>query len=217
MRTITIASRKGGVGKSTIAAHLGVQATLTGKKVALIDCDSQGSLAAWWNERQADEPIFVKTDLSSLGECIQELKGAKIDYLFIDTPPAISQLIRNVASVSDLIIVPVKPSPHDLRAVAGTIDLIEPFEKPMVFVINSAIKRARLTSEAAIALSQHGTVSPAVLHHRVDFSSSMIDGRTVQELNAKSSSAQEVEKLWDYVLTRLRKCDNNEIRIKSEA
>ena len=38
---------------------------------------------------------------------------------------------------------------------------------------------ARITGQAAIALSQHGTVAPSIIHHRTEFASSMIDDRTV--------------------------------------
>ncbi|HRW30562.1 MAG TPA: hypothetical protein P5227_11235, partial [Emcibacteraceae bacterium] len=65
--------------------------------------------------------------------------------------------------------------------------------------------RARITSDAAIALSQHGTVSPATIHQRTDFASSMIDGRTVMEINPESRSSKEIAELWDYVSDRLEK------------
>jgi chromosome partitioning protein len=44
-----------------------------------------------------------------------------------------------------------------------------------------------------------------VLHHRTDFAASMIDGRTVMEVNPSSKSAQEVAELWDYIADRLEK------------
>ena len=59
--------------------------------------------------------------------------------------------------------------------------------------------------EAAIALSQHGTVAPVTLYQRTDFASSMIDGRTVQEIDPKSRSAEEVVALWKYVSAQLKK------------
>ncbi|MBE1616111.1 hypothetical protein IDF54_14745, partial [Flavobacterium sp. SaA2.13] len=67
----------------------------------------------------------------------------------------------------------------------------------------SATARARITGETAVALSQHGTVAPVTLHHRVDFAASMIDGRTVGEVNPDSRSAEEVESLWRYFQDRL--------------
>ena len=75
----------------------------------------------------------------------------------------------------------------------------------MVFVINGAAQRARITAEAAIALSQHGTVAPVTIFQRTDFAASMIDGRTVQELDPASKSAGEVAELWSYLDKQLRK------------
>ncbi|MEO7787234.1 MAG: ParA family protein, partial [Sphingomicrobium sp.] len=43
------------------------------------------------------------------------------------------------------------------------------------------------------------------LHHRTDYAASMIDGRTVMEVDPKSRSAKEVVELWDYISDRLEK------------
>jgi chromosome partitioning protein len=72
-----------------------------------------------------------------------------------------------------------------------------------VFVVNAATPRARISAEAAIALSQHGTVAPVTIHHRTNFAASMIDGRTVMELPGNSRSTREIEHLWDYLGDRL--------------
>jgi chromosome partitioning protein len=61
-----------------------------------------------------------------------------------------------------------------------------------------------------VALSQHGTVAPTTLHQRVDFASSMIDGRTAREVSAGSNSAREVAELWNYVSKRLSKTKGRE-------
>ena len=87
----------------------------------------------------------------------------------------------------------------------ATVELCERAGKPLIFVVNAATARARITSEAAIALSQHGTVAPVTLHHRTDFAASMIDGRTVIEVDPNSNSAREVAALWTYVSERLEK------------
>ena len=206
MRVIAIASQKGGSGKTTLAGHLAVQAERSGAgSVALIDADPQGSLADWWNERESPTPVFVHTSTQRLEQDIEQLKGLGIDLLFIDTPPAITATISDVIRVSDLVLIPTRPSPHDLRSVGRTVELVEAISKPMVFVINAATPRARITSEAAIALSQHGTLAPSIIHQRVDFAASMIDGRTVMELDAISRSAKEIAKLWDYLKNRLER------------
>ncbi|KKC27651.1 plasmid partitioning protein ParA, partial [Sphingomonas sp. SRS2] len=102
-------------------------------------------------------------------------------------------------------VIPTRPSPHDLRAVGATVDLCERANKPLMFVVNAGTPKARITSEAAIALSQHGTVARITLHNRTEFAASMIDGRTVMEVNPGGRSAAEVEQLWAYISDRLEK------------
>ena len=77
--------------------------------------------------------------------------------------------------------------------------------KPLIFVVNAATPKAKITYEAAVALSQHGTVAPVTLHHRTDYAASMIDGRTVMEVDPNGRSAAEVRELWTYISDRLEK------------
>lgn len=204
MQVIVVASQKGGAGKTTLAGHLAVEAERAGAgPVALIDTDRQGSLAAWWNVREAETPLFVGTTFPRLMSDLEALAAKGIKLVFIDTPPAISLAIRDVIVYATLVIVPTRPSPHDLRAVGSTLELIEAAKKPMIFVLNGAAKRAKITSDAAVALSQYGTVAPVTIYHRVDYASSMIDGRTVMELDPTGASAREIGDLWVYVAQRL--------------
>ncbi len=108
-------------------------------------------------------------------------------------------------ALASLVLIPTRPSPYDLRAVGSTIGMAEEAKKKMIFVINGAAQRARITGEAAISLSQHGTVAPVTIFQRTDFASSMIDGRTVQEIDEKNRSAGEIAELWKYVHTHMRK------------
>ena len=206
MRTLVIASQKGGVGKTTIAGHLAVMAESKGAgPVALIDTDPQGSLSSWWNERQAETPVFATVDITNLFDHLKKLEKAGVKLAIIDTPPAVTETIRKVLAVADVVLIPTRPSPHDLRAVGSTVDLVEAAGKRMVFVINGAAQRAKITGEAAIALSQHGTVAPVTLYQRTDFAASMIDGRTAQEIDPASRSTGEITELWSYVSAQLHK------------
>jgi chromosome partitioning protein len=211
MKVIAFAAQKGGTGKTTLSGHVAVEAERKGAgPVALIDTDPQGSLATWWNARSLDTPAFVRTSIATLGEDIEQLRAAGIQLVVIDTPPAMTWAIRDVVSISDLVVVPVRPSPHDLAAAGVTVDLVENLNKPLMFVVNCASKRARITSEAAIALSQHGTVAPTVIGNRTDFASSMIDGRTVMELPKSLLSTKEIDSLWAYIAERLARIASDE-------
>lgn len=205
MKVIVIASRKGGSGKTTLAGHLSVQAERTGDgPTALVDIDPQGSLADWWNTRAAPTPVFVQTTVPRLPEDIGRLRERGIKLLILDTPPALTPVIGDVIRLSDLVVIPTRPSPHDLRSIGATVELVEHLGKPLVFVINGATPRAKITAEAVTILSRHGMLAPVIVHQRVDFASSMIDGRTSMELAGETRSAEEIETLWRYLAQRLR-------------
>ncbi len=206
MRVLALASQKGGSGKTTLSGHLAVQAQRAGAgPVVLIDIDPQGSLSEWWNEREAEYPAFAQTTVARLAADLEVLRQQGFKLAMIDTPPAITVAIQSVIQVAELVLVPTRPSPHDLRAVGATVDICDRAGKPLVFVVNAATPKARITSEAAVALSQHGTVAPITIHQRTDFAASMIDGRTVMETDPNGKSAAEVEALWTYVSDRLEK------------
>ena len=122
MQVIAFASQKGGAGKTTLAGHVAVQAERSGAvPVVLVDADPQGSLADWWNERSAERPAFAQTTVVRLREDIERLRNLGFEFIIIDTPPAITSTISEVIKVSDLVIIPTRPSPHDLRSAGRSI------------------------------------------------------------------------------------------------
>ena len=206
MRTIVIASPKGGTGKSTLTGHLAVEAERQGSgPVAIVDTDPQGTLSDWWNARQAPTPLFAAADIAQLRSHLEALREHGIELVIIDTPPAFTQTTHRTLALADLVVVPVRPSPHDLRAVGAVIEAVEQQGKPFVFVVNAAIPRTHIALDAVRALAQHGKVAPVTLHNRIDFATSMVDGRTAGELNAKSRSADEIAELWIYVNNQLHR------------
>lgn len=208
MQVVVFTSQKGGSGKTTLCGQLAVAAHQNGAgPVALIDTDPQGSLADWWNARPDDTPFFVKTRVERLVEDLEELRMMGLKLVFIDTPPSVTDVIRRIVDEADLVVIPTRPSPHDLRAVGATLDIVDKAGKPLIFAVNGATKRARITGDVAVALSQHGTVAPTTIHHRNDFASSMISGGTVMEKNPKSKSTEEIMQFWSYLAHRLAKLD----------
>lgn len=205
MRIIAVVSRKGGSGKTTITAHIAAQAAQNGKNVAIADADPQGSLAGWWNDRESDDIQYLQATIAELSERRHELEESGIDYLIIDTPPAINDAIRQVVEMADFAVIPTKSSPLDIKGVVPTVDLLMEMEKPMSFVITQVINNAKITGDTAILLSQFGTVAPVQIVNRVDFPSSMIDGRTVLELNASGKSSFEIDKLWEYIESQIER------------
>jgi chromosome partitioning protein len=215
MHVIVLASQKGGPGKTTLAAHLAVAAGAAGDGPAvLLDTDPQGSLSAWWNVRAAEIPVLATTTIADLPAKLAALAAAGYQIAVLDTPPAITEAIGAVVRSADLVLIPTRPSPHDLRAVGSTVDLVRAADKPFVFALTQAKPNARLTVQAIAALSEHGAVAPAIVHDRVDYAGSMIDGRTVQETDPKGRSAAEMAELWRFVRAQLTKSTKTRTRVR---
>jgi len=203
MRTIVIASRKGGAGKTTLATLLAVEAARAGAgPVAIVDLDGMRGLTLWWEARAVEAPVLVSAE-GGPAAALAAARAAGAALAIMDTPPAAAPIVMEAVALADLVVVPVQPSPHDLRAVGATVETARRAGRPVVFVINRTKPRVRLTGEAAIALSQHGTVAPAMLADRAVYASAAIDGRTAPEIEPGAAAASEVTLLWSYVASRL--------------
>lgn len=199
MQTIVLASRKGGSGKSMLTRHLAVQiGAATGGVVAIADADPMQGSTGWWKARQADTPTMIEMT-QGLDAVAATARRMSIDFLIIDTPPSVGDIVREAVAMADLVVVPVQPSPDDLRAVGSTVKLIKDLRKRMVFTINRVKPRVRLTGQAAITLSQHGTIAPVMIADRSAYAASGTDGRTAPELDPSGDAAREITELWRYL------------------
>jgi len=197
MKTIVITSQKGGSGKTTLAAHLAVQAErVCDTPTWIIDTDKQGTLSLWHERRAADTPQRADVPFTRLAAGLQTLADQGSAYCFIDTPPTISDQSASLLQLADLVLVPVRPSPADLWAVAETIDLVKQIGKPFLFVITQAKPQANITAQTVAALSQHGRVAQSFITDRVPYAVAMTGGLTAPELAAKSPAANEIASLW---------------------
>ena len=105
-----------------------------------------------------------------------------------------------MVALADFVLIPTRPSPHDLRAVGRTVELAVAAHRAFAFAVTQAKPNTRLTVQVVAALSAHGVVAPVIVHDRVDYAASMIDGRTVLEIEAKGRSASEMRALWSCLL-----------------
>lgn len=199
MFTIVVASQKGGAGKTTLARNLAVA---TGAGTALLDTDPQGSLTDWWNRRQAETPALARLD-GDMAASLAALAEGGVKLVLVDTPPSVHPWLSDLLRLADLVLIPVRPSPDDLAAVSGTLDLVEAAGRPFAFVVSQAKPGTILAREAVPALAQHGRVAPVAIHDRVEFPTAAIEGRGVTE--REGPGAEEVKQLLHYVMTQLRK------------
>ena len=200
---IALVSTKGGVGKTTLSGHIAVEAERQGAgPVALVDMDPQGSLSHWWNAREQQTPVFIDSTRDRIESDLEKIEDLGVRLTIIDTPPSPTEVIEAAARVADLVIIPLRAGPHDMRTIPATLSVVERFGKPVVFVLNGAIVGARITNEAISLLSQYGPLAP-VMHQRVDYATSMIDGRTAMEIRTMSPAIEEIRTFWVYIQRRL--------------
>jgi chromosome partitioning protein len=133
------------------------------------------------------------------------LRAAGANVVFVDTPPAATAAISATLALADLVVVPVQASPDDIDAIGTTVELVTRAERPLIFVLNRIKPRVKLTADAAIALSQHGTVAPkdAMLWDRTDYAGAKIAGLTAPEMEPDGRAAAEVAALWTYIVKRM--------------
>jgi len=96
-----------------------------------------------------------------------------------------------------LVLIPVRPSPDDLRAVGATISAVTAANVPFAFVL-SQTPRARITEEAVRVLAQHGRVAPVNIAQRVVYAETGASGAGVIE-TADVKAAEEIQGIWNYV------------------
>ena len=100
----------------------------------------------------------------------------RFDLCIIDTPPAASKWLAEALAVANLVLIPVRPSPDDLRAAGATLAAVNRSGMPFAFVL-SQTPRARITEEAARVLAQHGRLAPMNIAPRVAYAETGATGQ----------------------------------------
>ena len=202
MEVYSFISQKGGTGKSTLARQFAV---LNGPSL-LIDRDSQHTTAKWWNRRRElnpapDFPDLIDLDGTTLTAAVEALRRKTDGLLFIDTRPAVEEPEAEAARVSDLVIIPVRPSPDDLEAVGETLKIIRRLNKRTVLVVNAAKTGGRALSARA-ALSRYPVpVCPVHIADRTVYLDASLEGRGVGEMrgHAAREAFEELRKAWEWI------------------
>ena len=120
MRSILVLNSKGGSGKTTIATNLASFFASIGKSVALVDLDAQQSSISWLKARSSAKPPII--GIKGYGEKVK--RG--VDYKIIDAPAGLQgAALTKVLNMAESVIIPVLPSPIDMRAAEDFIKNIK--------------------------------------------------------------------------------------------
>lgn len=225
MKTLVIASQKGGVAKTTTATELAVAATSAGLATALIDTDPQAT-SCFWGEARRGLPRNAGKDERGAGDIaispvfpallpsrLRALDDARCDLAIIDTP-AVSKDTASIAiRHADLVLIPSKPATFDLRSILETIEQVHALARPYAIVLTMcppqrAAEGGQTTSpELAATLARmaalHHEICPVLIHQYVAYPRAQKHGLTVQELDPGGKAAAEIRQLYAYTCRRL--------------
>jgi len=198
---IAILNQKGGVGKTTISVHLATALALSGKRVMLVDADPQQS-ALDWNASRESDPLFPVVGLPK-ANLHKEIPthAADYDYIVIDGPPRVNELARSAIMASDLVVIPVQPSPYDVWAAQEIVTLLQEasvFKENLksIFAINRKIVNTAIGRDVAESLAQYEIpVLPTHVSQRVAFAETAAVGSTAIEQDPDSTAGQEMLRL----------------------
>lgn len=124
-KVITIGSRKGGVGKTTVTVNLAYLLASYGAKVMVMDTDPQGSVMEWNQTRKEREEDYVQFGVAyhkgNLSPDINQYKGL-YDFILIDVAGRDGRELRTAMAVSDILVSPIQPSQVDISTIQHLID-----------------------------------------------------------------------------------------------
>lgn len=191
---ITVAQRKGGAGKSTVAANLAAALAAEGASVALVDTDPQGSLTRW-HALRAGRGAPLRFEAASGWRVQALLDRLRREHAFavVDTPPHADTDAKVAVRAADLVLVPLQPSAPDLWASEATLALATSERRPVAVLLNRVPAQGKLRAHIEAELAARGVpVLGPVLGNRVVFATAFLDGLAVTEAAPRGTAAAEL-------------------------
>jgi len=157
---VSIIQSKGGTGKTTTAIFLAAALTESGYDVAVLDMDPQQSAVRWSQHAgNLGFPVIKAATVRDLNNQLRRASSA--DFIIIDTPPGVSQLIDAAASVASMILVPTGVSPMEIDRTQVTLEALSSLDAPVAVVLTNVDRRERLLDEVHAQLVGNETAALA--------------------------------------------------------
>ncbi|PZW50798.1 plasmid segregation oscillating ATPase ParF [Humitalea rosea] len=202
---IAVAQRKGGAGKSTIAANLAAALAASGEMVTVLDIDPQASLSRWHAERLANASpraarlVFDAPSGWRVGQVVDRLKRVP-GWVILDTPPHAEADARNAIRAADLVLVPLQPSAADLWAMDATLELTVAERRPVVVMLNRLPASGKLKDQVSAEVARRGLpLLPGAFGNRTAFAAAFALGLGAIEHAPRGAAADEARALAEAI------------------
>lgn len=209
MLTVAVIAQKGGVGKTTLALHLAVEAAKAGP-VAILDMDPQASAAQWADGRTAIRPAVIACPPARLAVTLQAVRRTGAGVAFIDTAPAVESPALAAVRAADLCLIVSRPGILDLRSIGVNVEIAKLAGKPVTLIVNAAPTQG----EQAVAAGEYARASygveicPVIIHQRAVLGHALAQSKCAQEVEPAGKAAAEIAALWDWLDRRAARHDH---------
>jgi len=209
MGVISVLNQKGGPGKTTLATNLAFAFHRKGKRVLLADSDPQGSARDWNEANEGGLLPVIGLDRETLPKDLTAISKG-YEWIFIDGAPRIEKLMVAAIKVSDVILIPVQPSPYDVWACAELVEAIKMRQEvtgnlKAAFIISRAIKNTKLSREVSDVLNDYGLpVFNNGTTQRISYPTSAGEGNTIYQSKDKKAMQE-----MDAIVLELEEFMNN--------
>ncbi|MGL4858585.1 MAG: ParA family partition ATPase [Enterobacteriaceae bacterium] len=186
MKVISFLNPKGGSGKTTATINVSSCLASSGKKIAVVDTDPQMSLTNWNQAEKAAFDVYTATSEKDVYQVRKDL--AEYDFVVIDGAGSLSAITSAAVMVSDLVIIPVTPSPLDFSASGSVVTVLEAqaYNRPVEarFLITRKIEQATMLSVLKESIAQTG-IKPfkTAIAQRQSYVKSVLEGDSVFDTN----------------------------------
>ena len=174
------------------------------ESVCILEIDKQATASQWSQARSGQAPEVAQVKADGLGGVIGRLQGAAFDFVFIDTPGIDSPGVNVAISVSDLCLIPCRPTPADLRSVSPTLAAIHRLGKDFAFVLNQTPPKGFRVRDTSEGLKVLGMLADVAVVARTDHQDAIGAGQGVTEFNAEGQAADEIRRLWAWIDNRTK-------------
>lgn len=214
MLVISFVQEKGGAGKTTLSINIAQAIQATGCKVLLVDSDPQQSALDWHQSNEGETLDIIGLDRPTLQKDIRKY-GRGYDYVIIDGAAKLSDVVIATLMISDLVLIPVQPSPFDLWATDNVLQLITQRraianDKPdAAFVISRRINGTTIGNEFREVLESYKLpVLENGTYQRIAYAEAAAAGKTVLDYSILAKykpAAEEIQALAAEIIKRVKR------------
>lgn len=208
MKTVVVASSKGGVGKTTLATHLAAQSALSGRRTVLVDADPQGSSTRWCERRAELESAVLPVD--GTRKAWRKRIPDDTQQMVVDAPAgAMAASLEAFLDLADAVVVPVQPSTLDIEATVPFLDSLARLPAVRkgslrVGLVGNKLKPWTNASQQAVALLQQWPY-PVVAQLRDSQAYVLLTGLGRSLFDYHSQQVRDHQGDWEPLLKWLRR------------